>query len=208
MEPYGSQSQQEDRHSCLSRDAGNWDNAQRQTGMSVLLLSLQKSRQLTDTPPQTPIMGDFTFRLETVLRARQQQRDACRADLAIAIEEDAVLARRLAELDQSRGEAVRQRREAAAPGPLDLDRLAELRRYEESLSREKQEVEEQQREAAWQVEQRRDALLAADREARALEKLEARQREQHDARQERRETMILDEIAAMRREGSTEYGTI
>jgi len=153
-------------------------------------------------------MADFPFRFETLRRVRRQHRDHCRARLTAAIRDDQLLARHLAELDRRRRELAAQCRESAGPGKLDLHRLIELRRYDQAVAAEQEELEAQRPDLSQEIERRRDALLAADREMRPLDKLDQRRQEQHRRQAKRRELKVLDEIAANQRNGSTENGTI
>jgi flagellar export protein FliJ len=81
------------------------------------------------------------------------------------------------------------------PGPVDVDALMELQRYELLLKAERQSSEVQQRLVAAEVERRRETLVAADREVRTLEKIEEKQRERHRQDEERRERKRVDEAA-------------
>jgi len=141
-------------------------------------------------------MPHFTFRLQSLLRLREDRRDECRARLAAAINDDHALAQRQAELEHERRELVAQCREAAAPGDLDVDRLLECRRYDRLLTTERDQLVAWRQQAAERIEQDRETLLAADREVRALEILKTRQQDQHREEAKRREIKTLDEMAA------------
>jgi len=146
-------------------------------------------------------MSNFTFRLKTLLRVREDERDERRLRLADALEHDAIVGQRQSELDRRRRELLARRREAAAPGELDVERLIECRCYEQLLAAEHDQLETKRCETIGQIDQRRESLLAADREVRVLDKLEEKQRQRHCDEHQRHEVKRLDEIAATARNG-------
>ncbi|HLA84370.1 MAG TPA: flagellar export protein FliJ [Thermoguttaceae bacterium] len=141
-------------------------------------------------------MSHFTFRLDAVLRTRENRRDRFRGRLARAVAEEERFAGLQAALDERRRKLASQYREASAPGALDVVRLIDCRRYDRLLAVEQQRLEERRRRTTERIARRRAALLAADREVRVLEKLEAKQADRHRQEQTRRESRILDEVAA------------
>lgn len=139
-------------------------------------------------------MARFQFRLEALLRLRQAHRDERREQLADAYRVQEAL--RLEQ--QSLDDQLRQvrRAQSVAPGPLDVDRLLAAQRYEMVLRIEHARLSRQQEAVAAEVDQRRLALVEADRQLRLLEKLRTAQQERHVAEEERLEMKLLDEAAA------------
>jgi flagellar protein FliJ len=89
-------------------------------------------------------------------------------------------------------------RKAVGPGAVNIDLLIESQRYEVMLrAYEKQTLAQRERLAA-EIERRREALLAANREVRVLEKLREHQLERHRGEENRRDIKRLDEIAQQR----------
>jgi len=143
-------------------------------------------------------MAKFKFRLATLLRMRESVRDERRAHLAQAYRADEILQQQQqqveAELDDMRAQA----RRAAGPGQVDVDRLIEARRFEVVLMAQKEQLLRQQEMVRAEIERRRQTLVEANREVRVLENLRARQRERHQAEENRQEIKRLDEAALMR----------
>jgi flagellar FliJ protein len=140
-------------------------------------------------------MSTFRFRLSPVLQVREAARDERRTALGEAYRADELLRQRLeaveAELQRLRGLA----REAARPGPVDVDRLVEAQRYALRLRSAQAQILRQREELAAEIQRRRQALLVADREVRVLEKLRQRQADRHRREEDRREVKRLDELA-------------
>jgi flagellar export protein FliJ len=140
-------------------------------------------------------MLPFRFRLATLLRLREADRDERRTQLADAQRAEDIVRARIDEID---GELGRLRGKAARlsrPGLINVDELMETERYELLLAAERQSAKHQQKLVAEEVERRRLALVAADREVRVLERLRETQQERHRQEAERQERKQLDETA-------------
>lgn len=141
-------------------------------------------------------MARFQFRLATLLRLRELARDERRAQLAEVL-------RLLDRLREQRDELNRllrstQELQTAPPGNVDVDRLLNATRYELVLRTELRQLELQEATVAAEIEKRRQALVAADREVRSLELLRDSQQERHTNEEEHRSRKELDEIAVQR----------
>jgi flagellar FliJ protein len=138
----------------------------------------------------------FRFRLATLLRLREADRDERRSHLADAQRAEDIVRTRIAgidgELRQLRGESARLSR----PGTINVDELMEINRFELLLAAERQAAVQQQKLVAEEVERRRLALVAADREVRVLERLRDTQQERHRQEADRQERKQMDEAAA------------
>jgi flagellar FliJ protein len=141
-------------------------------------------------------MAKFVFRMETLLRLRQSQRDECRAALAEALRVDDVLQQQLDALAREIDALREFCRRASAPGSVDIERLVEARRYDLVTQAQQRNIALQRETVAAGIQRRRQALVEADREVRILEKLRQRQAEQHRRDEELRETKRLDEVAS------------
>ena len=140
-------------------------------------------------------MAGFTFRLAPLLRLRESRRDECRAALAEAYRVDEVLAKQFEGLSRELDALRTFCRMKVSPGAIDIDRLVEAQRYELVARAQQQQLAEQRKTVAAEIERRRQALVEADREVRVLEKLRERQVEQYRREVERREAKRLDEVA-------------
>lgn len=139
-------------------------------------------------------MAGFHFRLATLLKLREATRDQRRQQLAQAHQAQQTLQRRKHE-KQEEIAALRDEAAALASGAVDVDRILSAQRYEQVLQGEQKVLSEQETTVAEEVERRRLALVAADREVRVLEKLRERQQLEHHRKRERREAKELDETA-------------
>jgi len=143
-------------------------------------------------------MSKFRFRLATLLRLREAARDQRRSELAEAHRVDEVL--------HARAEGVRRElewlkdrcRRAAGPGTVNVDQLVEGQRYELTLKAQGTQIQRQREMVVQEIQRRREALLAADRDVRVMEKLREKQAQQHREEEERQEHKRLDEVASLR----------
>ncbi|MGD0653265.1 MAG: flagellar export protein FliJ [Thermoguttaceae bacterium] len=142
-------------------------------------------------------MARFKFRLATLLKLREAVRDERRAELAQAYRADDVLNKLLEQTRTELNSLEDQCRKAAGPGTIDIDRLIEAQRYEIILKLQQRHLNEQRGRLAAEIERRRVALLAANREVRVLEKLRERQLEQYNQAENRLDIKRLDEVARL-----------
>jgi flagellar FliJ protein len=141
-------------------------------------------------------MAAFQFRLATLLRLREAVRDERRMQLAevLGLAEQMSERRKAVEMDLHNSLAFQM----SATGPLDADRLLNATRYELVLRAELRQIELQQEALKAEAEKRRQALVVADRDVRALERLRETQRDRHREEEERRSAKELDEVALRR----------
>jgi flagellar export protein FliJ len=141
------------------------------------------------------------FRLQTLLRLREAARDERRELLADALRVEAVLreqaARLEAELDGAR------RLQALPTGPIDVDRLLAAQRFEATLRLEQQGLARQQAAVSQTIDERRAALVEADRELKVVEKLKASHAERLAQDEARALVKRLDEVAGRRAREAT-----
>jgi flagellar export protein FliJ len=143
-------------------------------------------------------MAKFKFRLATLLRLREATRDGRRAELAEAYRADDLLSGHLDHLAEELGRLQAQCRQAAGPGTVDVDRLVEAQRYEVTLRAQQHRLAGQREAVRAEIDRRRQALLAADRDVRLLEKLREKLADRHRQEEHRQELKQLDEVAGQR----------
>jgi len=141
-------------------------------------------------------MPGFKFRLTSLLRLREAARDERRRHLAEALRAESVLNEHRGGIERELLVLQRQARAATEPGTIDVDQLIESQRYEASLRVQAAIMTQQAAQLEAEIESRRQALVAADREVRVLEKLRQRDHEQFRFEQARREGKQMDEIAS------------
>jgi flagellar protein FliJ len=145
----------------------------------------------------------FQFRLERVRELREHAEDQAREELAssmaIRMKGEAML--RAAADDMG---AAQDARRSSSTADLSGSELIALQAYLERTERQREsaELELDRREA--EVDARRQALAVRSQERQVLERLKNRRREDHRLETERREGVLLDEIAiaAHRRMGA------
>ncbi len=146
-------------------------------------------------------MSQFKFRLESLVKIRQEDRQQRRFELAEAYQADGILAKQ-ADLVTLEITDMRKRCLAAAsPGHVDVDRLVAIQRFEQFLRAKAEGLTQRKSRLSEEIEKRRLALVEADRQLRVLEKLRERQLEAHRKGELRREFKTLDEVAISHRRG-------
>jgi flagellar export protein FliJ len=143
-------------------------------------------------------MAKFKFRMATLLKLREATRDERQAELAEAYRADDILNARLEQIRGEFKEIMAGCRKAASPGAVNIDHLIESQRYEVTLRVYERQTLGQKQQLAKEIERRREALLAANREVRVLEKLREHQMERHQDEENCRDIKRLDEIATQR----------
>ena len=140
-------------------------------------------------------MPEPRFRLATLLRLRESNRDECRARLAEAQRTDQELLDQMTRLGMEQQRVQDECRKAAGPGSVDVDRLVEAHRYAVSLRARQEELKQRRQTLALEIQQRREALVKADQDVQVLEKLRNRRLERHRIEEERKEAKQIDEAA-------------
>jgi flagellar protein FliJ len=143
-------------------------------------------------------MPKYNFRLETLRKVRQARRDERRIALAEAFQAGELLKERQADLATEQTELRALQRSTASAELLNVNRLLEAQRYELVLKARGQEVANQRALLETETERRRQALVEADRDVRALDLLDERHRREHQRQAQRAEYKQLDETAAQR----------
>jgi flagellar export protein FliJ len=139
------------------------------------------------------------FQLATLLKLRESVRDERRRHLAEALRADELAQAKLSEVELALSQLQQEFR--ATAGPLDVDRLLDAQRYELVLRFEQQVVQGKRAQVAEEIEKRRQALVVADRDVRALEILRERRLERARRAEQRAEARELDEVAGRRASG-------
>lgn len=146
-------------------------------------------------------MARFQFRLAALQRLREAARDERRAQLAEVFRLAESLAEQTRQVVENLRDVARSR--AVSAGAVDVEKLLATTRYEAVLMVEQGQLERQAAAVAVEIEKRREALVVADRDVRALEKLREAQQARHRAEQEQKSIKQLDE-AALRAFGGEE----
>lgn len=143
-------------------------------------------------------MTEFRFRLASLMRLRESERDERREALAQAYRADQMLQQQQEAVQVELQENQRQVQQCAAPGPILVERLLGRHRYELVLQAQLRQLARQRQTIAAEIERRRQALVEADRELKILEKLRDRHYQEFVFQQQKLEMRELDEIALRR----------
>jgi flagellar biosynthesis chaperone FliJ len=147
-------------------------------------------------------MKKFSFPLRVALKYRQHRRDMCRLLLAEVLADLQKLNEDRASLVEHQDRQAAEIRTIGQAGTVDVDAAASRRFHIARLSMEISLVDHRRETVGQQLELCRQALTIADQEVKALEKLEARRRQDHDQQLERERALELEDtwLAAHRRE--------
>jgi flagellar FliJ protein len=146
-------------------------------------------------------MTTFRFRLATLLRLRESTRDERRLELARAYQADDLLRREEERVNEDLAGLTNLVRQAAGPGPVDVDGLLEAQRFEIVLTAQRQHLARQREMVRAEIERRRQALVEANRDVQVLERLRQRQADRHRDEENRRDLLRIDELAQRRVSG-------
>lgn len=138
-------------------------------------------------------MAQFQFRLDTLLKIRERERDNRQLELLQALSAEEILLERAKLLDMEH-QRLQENLRAATCGVLDVDQVLGYRRYELILAAQREELGRQLEAIQEEVERRRAALLEANRALRMLELLRDKQRERFLKNTLKKEFKEMDEL--------------
>jgi len=139
-------------------------------------------------------MAQFQFRLESILKIRERERDNRRLELLQAISAEEILLEQAKSLDAQQKRLQEDLRAATRRGLLDVDQVLGYRRYELILAAQRDELARQLKAIREEIERRRAALLEANRALRVLELLRDKQRERFLKNAMKNELKQMDEL--------------
>ena len=149
-------------------------------------------------------MANFRFRLETLLKVREAERQQRRFELGQAFDADRLLQQQFdalaAELAVARQESMKN----SAPGEVNVDKLLEIQRYALHVLAQTKAIRLQQSTVREEIERRRKLLVEADRQVKILEKLREKQLAVFRTEQLRIEQNVLDEVGARSARGNVQ----
>jgi flagellar FliJ protein len=143
-------------------------------------------------------MPSFRFRLQSLLDLRRTERDRRREELAQALAAERILQDRRRSLEEEAAVMAERAREAARPGLVQVELMLDSARYGLILAAQRQTLATQFSQLAQEIEARRQRLVEADRQVKALERLRDRRLDEHRQGQLAKEIQTLDEAAARR----------
>jgi flagellar export protein FliJ len=142
--------------------------------------------------------GGFRFRLQVVLDLEKRRQDEQSKQMRLAEDMLASEEKRLAEIAHERQSLHDTMRDMAAGGRMDLDRLLDAQRFQGTLDTRERARTKALEQARERVEMAREALVAVARKVQVLEKLREQSLKEWVALENRREALMLDELATIR----------
>ena len=140
-------------------------------------------------------MAGFKFRLKAVATLREQARDRVAEALAEVQEAQRIVNEQIQQLDLEIDDARRQRHNASL-GLVKVERLLLVQRHQLMLESQREQAVQQLQLLNDEQERRRALLIEAEKEVKAMEKLEATQRLRWEEDQLVAEQKQIDEWAS------------
>jgi len=140
-------------------------------------------------------MAGFKFRLKAVATLREQARDRVAEALAEVQEAQRIVNEQIKQLDLEIDDARRQRHSASL-GLVKVERLLLVQRHQLMLESQREQAVQQLQLLNEEQERRRALLIEAEKEVKAMEKLEATQRLRWEEDQLVAEQKQIDEWAS------------
>lgn len=138
-------------------------------------------------------MKNFKFRLAPLLTLRENERDLRRQALGEALRREEELKQARKQLERERGLQLEEFRLLGQPGTVNVDQASTRRVYAGQLVGWILDIERERIAASQNVEQCRQALVQADQQVQALEKLRDKQLAEFKLNDERRTARDLEE---------------
>ena len=132
------------------------------------------------------------------MKLRIAARDERRKSLADALRAESIVSEQITSMEKDIAAAREASRAAASPGLIQVERLLSFNRHELLLDANRRALIKQKEKIAEEAEIRRRALVEADRDVKALEKLRQRYDRERLIAEDRREQAELDQTALLR----------
>jgi flagellar export protein FliJ len=135
----------------------------------------------------------FQFKFEPLLNLRRYRRDLCRQLLAGVLDDDARLVAERRRLEETRHKQLAEMRRLGEQGVVDVGGSSARRYYSGQLTVEMRLVDHRREVVAQQIELCRQALVRADQDVKALEKIAEKLRGEYEYEQDRRAAHELED---------------
>ena len=139
-----------------------------------------------------------TFRLQSVMKLRIAARDERRKSLADALRAESIVSEQITSMEKDIAAAREASRAAASPGLIQVERLLSFNRHELLLDANRRALIKQKKRSPKRLRFADRALVEADRDVKALEKLRERDDRERLIAEDRREQAELDQTALLR----------
>ncbi len=139
-------------------------------------------------------MKGFHFKLAPVLKHRLHRRDLCRHLLAQLLADDRRFEEQKAEVEREHGQILDEIKASGQAGPVNIEAAAQRRFYSSRLRLRIAELAQQKQLLADQVRFCRNALIRAEKDVKAIEQLEAKQKVEFLYEQQKREQLEAEDL--------------
>lgn len=139
-------------------------------------------------------MAAFQFKFQTLLDYRTRVEEERQRELAQVLRMRMILHDQLRQMQQTIHQS-KQALSESLTGRVNVEQISHFARYSGQVERKGHDLVLRLGQLEKRIEQARQRLLDATRQRKALELLRDRHREQWQAQQDRREAMVMDELA-------------
>jgi flagellar FliJ protein len=137
----------------------------------------------------------FQFRLAPLITIRDNVLKEKQGELAKAYEARRIVEEKLYKIEQELNENQELGRRIVQSGNIRVDYLLGLRRQEMFLKAEQADMIQKRQMIDEEIERRRTEVIEADKNLKIIEKLKEKRYEKYQTEENRKETIMMDEIA-------------
>ncbi|MDR0328611.1 MAG: flagellar export protein FliJ [Planctomycetaceae bacterium] len=142
----------------------------------------------------------FTFRLEPLITIRDNVLKERQSELAKAYEARRILEEKIQDIERQLEEGISAVRSAMQEGQtVRVESLLSFRRQELFLRNQQSDLMQKIKDVDEEIERRRNAVVAANKELKIVEKLKEKRYERYLDEENKAETKVMDEVAGNRR---------
>ena len=138
-------------------------------------------------------MSHFQFKFTALLKYRKHQRDLCRQLLGQVLAEETRITQAIGQKDHDKNTVIDEVRQGTQNEQVEVRQIAARRFYAGQLTIQKAKLEQELSVVRQQAEHCRNVLVEADQKVQALEKLEEKQRQEHEYVVNRKSELQLEE---------------
>jgi len=135
----------------------------------------------------------FEFRLKSIMKLRESQRDDRQAQLAEVVQADQILVQQILSINQKLNDLSAEVARVQKTS-IDVDQLLGIKRYQAELRGQIVELLNQRQQLHQEIVRRQDDLAQANKDLKTIQKLEENAKDQHRLLMEKREQEVLDEF--------------
>lgn len=144
----------------------------------------------------------FQFRLQSIMKLREAERNEKQAELAEAIQADQILVQQVLSINQKLNDVSVEIRDVQRTS-IDVDHLLGMKRFQAELRGQIVELLNQRQQLEQEIARRQNNLAEANKSLKTIQKLEDNAKAEHRQEMDKKEQEVLDEF---RVKGASESG--